>query len=75
MTIQEIKQRLSIEEVLNHYGLKPNKNKMLNCPFHEDKTPSMQIYEESNTVYCFSSNLLSVVFRLLIKYFNICKDI
>jgi DNA primase/DNA-binding transcriptional regulator YhcF (GntR family) len=29
---------------------------MLNCPFHEDKTPSMQIYEETNTAYCFSSN-------------------
>ncbi|MCP4482920.1 MAG: hypothetical protein GY817_09375, partial [bacterium] len=56
MTIQEIKESLSIKEVLSHYGLKPNKNKMLNCPFHEDKTPSMQIYEESNTVYCFSSN-------------------
>ncbi|MCP4481924.1 MAG: DNA primase, partial [bacterium] len=56
MTIQEIKQSLSIEEVLSHYGLKANKNKMLNCPFHEDKTPSMQIYEESNTAYCFSSN-------------------
>ncbi|MCP4482244.1 MAG: hypothetical protein GY817_05600 [bacterium] len=56
MSIQEIKQSLSIEEVLSHYGLKANKNKMLNCPFHEDKTPSMQIYEESNTVFCFSSN-------------------
>ncbi len=56
MTIQEIKDRLDINEVLSHYGLKPNKNKMLNCPFHEDKTPSMQIYEETNTAYCFSSN-------------------
>jgi DNA primase len=56
MTIQELKQSLSIEEVLNHYGLKPDKNKMLNCPFHQDKTPSMQIYPETNTAYCFSSN-------------------
>ena len=56
MIIQEIKERLSISEVLNHYGLKSNKNKMVNCPFHEDKTPSMQIYEETNTAYCFSSN-------------------
>ena len=56
MTIQEIKQNLSINAVLSYYGLKANKNKMLNCPFHKDKTPSMQIYEESNTAYCFSSN-------------------
>lgn len=29
---------------------------MLNCPFHEDKTPSMQVYPETGTVYCFSAN-------------------
>ena len=29
---------------------------MLRCPFHEDKTPSMQVYEKTNTVYCFSTN-------------------
>ncbi len=56
MSIQEIKSRLSMQEVLQHYGLKPNKNKMLNCPFHDDKTPSMQVYEDSNTVFCFSAN-------------------
>ncbi|MCP4481603.1 MAG: toprim domain-containing protein, partial [bacterium] len=56
MTIQEVKQNLSINIVLNHYGLKMNRNKMLSCPFHEDKTPSMQIYEETDTAYCFSSN-------------------
>ena len=56
MEIKEIKSRLSILEVLNHYGLKPNANKMLCCPFHEDKTPSMQVYPETNTVFCFSSN-------------------
>lgn len=56
MEIREIKSRLSILDVLNHYGLKPNANKMLCCPFHEDKTPSMQAYPETNTVFCFSSN-------------------
>ena len=56
MNIQEIKTRLSMQEVLQYYGLKPDRNKMLNCPFHEDKKPSMQFYEDSNTVYCFSAN-------------------
>ncbi len=56
MSIQEIKSRLSMQEVLQHYGLKPNRNKMLNCPFHNDKTPSMQVYEDSNTAFCFSAN-------------------
>lgn len=56
MEIQEIKQRLSILQVLFHYNLKPDRNKRIRCPFHDDKTPSMQVYPETNTVYCFSSN-------------------
>ncbi len=44
MEIQEIKQRLSIETVLNHYGLQANRNHMLKCPFHEEKEPSLKIY-------------------------------
>jgi DNA primase catalytic core len=56
MQIPEIKQRLSIQEVLNHYNLIPDRNNRINCPFHDDGTPSMQIYPETNTAYCFSSN-------------------
>ena len=41
MQITQIKARLTILEVLNHYGLKANKNNMLCCPFHADKTPSL----------------------------------
>ena len=56
MEIKEILQSLSIATVLAHYHLKPNKNKMVCCPFHEDKNPSMQVYAETNTVFCFSGN-------------------
>lgn len=56
MEITEIKRQLTIAQVLDHYGLKADRNKMLCCPFHDDKTPSMQVYAETNTVYCFSSN-------------------
>jgi DNA primase len=56
MEINDIKNHLSITEVLHHYNLRPNKNNMLNCPFHEDKTPSFQVYPQTNTWCCFSSN-------------------
>ena len=56
MEIQEIKQRLSILTVLNHYGLKSDRNGCLCCPFHDDKTPSFQVYTKTNTWTCFSSN-------------------
>ena len=56
MEIQDIKTHLSLTDVLTHYGLYPDKNNRLCCPFHEDKTPSLQIYPKTNTWTCFSSN-------------------
>ena len=56
MEIQEILKQLSILTVLEHYHLKPNRTKMVCCPFHDDKNPSMQVYAETNTVFCFSVN-------------------
>jgi DNA primase len=51
-----VKQLLSITEVLHHYSLKPDNNHRLHCPFHADKTPSLQVYPKTNTYSCFSSN-------------------
>jgi DNA primase len=56
MEIKEIKALLAIETVLGHYGLKPDKHNRLRCPFHPDKTPSLQIYPKTGTYCCFSSN-------------------
>ncbi len=56
MEIQEIKQHLSIHTVLKHYGLQPNRNNMLKCPFHADDKPSMRIYPTTNTFNCFGCN-------------------
>lgn len=42
--------------VLHYYGLKTDKQSRLNCPFHADKTPSMQVYYKTQTAYCFSGN-------------------
>ncbi|MFK7004695.1 hypothetical protein BWK63_04135 [Flavobacterium covae] len=55
MEIQDIKEKLSIANVLHYYGLKTDKQSRLNCPFHEDKTPSFQVYYKTQTAYCFSS--------------------
>ncbi len=51
MEIHEIKQNLSLAQILQHYGLKP-KNNMLNCPFHEDKTASLQVNLEKHFYKC-----------------------
>jgi len=56
MDIKDIKQSLTLSTILHHYNLKPDKNLRLNCPFHEDKSPSLQVYYKTHTAYCFSSN-------------------
>ena len=56
MEISEIKSRLPLSQVLKHYGLKPDKNLRLRCPFHDDRTPSLQVYYKTHTCYCFSTN-------------------
>lgn len=56
MEISEIKSRLTLAEIIKHYGLKADKQNRVNCPFHDDKTPSMQLYYKTHTCYCFSSN-------------------
>jgi len=54
MEIQEIKSKLTLAQVLQHYRLKPDKNLRLCCPFHEDKTPSLQVYYKTQAAYCFT---------------------
>ncbi len=56
MTIAEIKEKLTLANVLQYYHLKPDKLHRLHCPFHDDKTPSMQVYYKTQTAYCFSGN-------------------
>ena len=56
MQIPDIKSRLTITQVLNHYNLKADRNNRLLCPFHDDKTPSLQVYPNTNTWTCFRTN-------------------
>jgi DNA primase len=58
----ELKARVSMTDVLAHYGLlegtqeKASKRGMelrLRCPFHEDSTPSLSIHAESGKFHCF----------------------
>ncbi|WP_375605546.1 CHC2 zinc finger domain-containing protein [Flavobacterium davisii] len=59
MDIQDIKQTLSLSQVLQHYNLQPNKNKMLFCPFHlssrtggKEQTASLQVNLEKDFYKC-----------------------
>ena len=62
VSFDELKSRVSIRDVLTHYGLsqgtaekhtKRGIELRLRCPFHEDKTPSLSISAETGKFHCF----------------------
>ena len=57
MEISEIKQHLEITQVAAQIGIviNPRTGRAL-CPFHPDKTPSLQFSKEKQIATCFSSN-------------------
>jgi DNA primase len=57
MEITKIKSSLEITEVAKELGIEINlKTKKALCPFHADKTPSLQFSKEKQIATCFSSN-------------------
>lgn len=47
----EIRIRLSMQDVAKFYGLQMSRSGMACCPFHEDRTPSLKVYDDH--FYCF----------------------
>lgn len=57
MDIGQIKERLDILEVAAHLDIQiEERSKKACCPFHDDKTPSLQFSQEKQIATCFSSN-------------------
>lgn len=68
MEISEIKSRLTIGQVLTHYSLEADKHNKLCCPFHKDETPSLSVYPNTNTFYCFGCGATGDVIQFIELY-------
>ncbi len=65
----KIKEQISIVELVQSYGYEI-KNNMIKCPFHADKTPSMKLYPDTNTFFCFGCNQNGDT----IKFVELCEN-
>jgi len=76
MNLDSIKSQISITAVLERLGHQV-KNKRALCPFHEDHSPSLQVYESTSSVYCFSCQRGGDIFDLLdtVKHFALPEAI
>ena len=71
----DIKARLSILDVARHYGLEVDGGGFIYCPFQNEKTPSMKLYEKKNGDYdnfhCFGCGAHGNVIDLVSITFNL----
>ena len=63
MTVDEIKKQYSMLDVVNQYGIQPNRAGFISCPFHKEKTASMKIYADS--FYCFGCGKSGDIFSFV----------
>jgi DNA primase len=55
MEIQDLKTRFTILDIADRLQITVDKQGKALCPFHDDKTPSLQFSKEKNIATCFSS--------------------
>ena len=68
---EEIRHRVAMPDVAKFYGLEISHSGMACCPFHNDNTPSMKIYEDH--FYCFGCGLTGDCTGFVAKLFNISQ--
>lgn len=68
---EKVKELVSIEDAAFRYGLEPNRKSYISCPFHEEDTPSLKLYPETNTFYCFGCGAGGDVITLARRLFGL----
>lgn len=68
---EEIKDRITMQDVARYYGFEVNRGGYLNCPFHAEDTPSLKIYPGSRGFHCFGCGAHGDVITFVMKYLNL----
>ena len=67
----EIKQSVSMIEMLQHYGIETNRSNFCRCPFHQEKSASFKAYPGSRGFYCYGCNESGSVIDFVMKFFGL----
>lgn len=71
MNAQQIKDRISVSQILRQYGYSAPQDGRIACPLHKGKNPSSFRFGH-NTFYCYSCQESGDIISLVMKLFNIC---
>ncbi|MCD8358690.1 MAG: CHC2 zinc finger domain-containing protein [Oscillospiraceae bacterium] len=66
---EAVKSKVTPRMAAEHYGLTVSRNGMVRCPFHDDRHPSMKLYEDH--FHCFGCQANGDVIVLAAKLFGI----
>ena len=67
----EIKQSVSMVEMLQHYGIETNRSNFCCCPFHQERSASFKAYPGTRGFYCFGCHESGSVIDFVMKFFGI----
>lgn len=65
---KEVKSAVSVKDAAIFYGMNPNRNGLCQCPFHNDKTPSLKV---DIRYYCFGCGATGDVVDFVGKLFSL----
>lgn len=67
----EIKQRISMIEMLQYYGIETNRANFCRCPFHQEKSASFKAYPGTRGFYCYGCHESGSVIDFVMKFFGL----
>lgn len=65
----ELKNSVDMRSIAAEYGFNSNRHDYICCPFHNEKTPSMRLYDQS--FYCFGCHIGGDVITFVSKLFEL----
>ena len=68
----EIKERLSMKDVVEMYGYEPSRSGFISCPFHQEDTASLKIYDKS--FYCYGCGAGGDLIKFVARLFNLTNS-
>ena len=67
----QVKSLVTIQEVAERYGFQPNRAGYICCPFHNEKTASLKLYDGQRGFHCFGCGAGGTVIDFVMKLFDI----